>query len=701
MKTGAFRAKRWISLGLLLVMILSFAAPTFALPYRWYSKIYVHKKPSKLTYTVGEYMDLAGLELWGDIYDSSGAYVDTNKTMKDALPGYFDYSPHQFTKPGKQKVTFKSWCVAKSGGREWLTTSINVTVKEAEGDSPTAYFTDIFVAAQPKKTVYKVGESFKTSGLSISGHEYREEDGKKHTVTKLSQKNMKISPSKFTKPGKQDVKLSLKLLAKSGDQKWFSTKVQVYVEQGELTITKHPYGETVMEGGSCAFTSRADNAENIHWFFTKDSQVVDSIDAPAYFPGLTVSGTTHEKLKLSHIPASLNGWSVFAVFYGNDSSITSNNAGIVVLSNLATNTPVPYTAPPVVITPKPIITTPQPSVVQVPTVSPTPVAPATTPPASAPKAAETEAYAEGIHCSINGQNRVLIQGDTLIQCEAEEIDGFVFDHWEINGEPDYSFGSTATFIASDACVIRAYYHERKILRTVNCYFQLLTQKNNAQGAKYEFFDFEEAYYSPVTKSYCPAGTLSCYVTAVIPRKAEIDYWLINGVRYQFPDNSINKFRILDLNEATTIEPVFKGSTPTNLYARPAAAQELEKKVKPMFMHCINCWGQFMNSAGTALGEEYREFNFDQIYTNPVTRRKLPGGLLDIFISTKVPHGCMVDTWIINDVMFQFPTQVLKFRVLDLNEDTTYEVRFRGKPSGTRTPGTMYPRDPGDSWWWNY
>ena len=55
---------------------------------------------------------------------------------------------------------------------------------------------------------------------------------------------------------------------------------------------------------------------------------------------------------------------------------------------------------------------------------------------------------------------------------------------------------------------------------------------------------------------------------------------------------------------------------------------------------------------------------------------------------------MVDTWIINDVMYQFPVQVLKFRVMDLNEDTTYEVRFRGKPSGTRTPGTYYPdRDP--------
>ena len=160
MKSGTFRVKRWISLGLLLVMVLSFAAPTFALPYRWYKNIYVHKNPSKMTYKVGEYMDLAGLELWGDVYDSDGSYVFTNYSMQDSLPGYFDYSPHQFTKAGKQKVTFKSWCVAKSGNREWLTTSISVTVKDEEGDPPSEYYTDIFVAAQPKKTIYTVGESF-------------------------------------------------------------------------------------------------------------------------------------------------------------------------------------------------------------------------------------------------------------------------------------------------------------------------------------------------------------------------------------------------------------------------------------------------------------------------------------------------------------------------------------------------------------
>ena len=581
-----------------------------------------------------------------------------------------------------------------------FTASLTVTVKEGS-DSPAAYYTDIFVAAQPKKTVYKVGESFSTSGLSISGHEYREEDGKKHTVTKLSQKNMKISPSKFTKSGKQKVKLSLKLLSKSGEEKWFSTSVEVLVEKGPVKITKHPYGETVQEGGSCGFVARADNDDSRHWFFTKNGVVVDASEAASYFPGLKISGTSKEHLKLSHIPASMNGWSAYCVFYGHDGSVTSNKAGIVVLSESPVDPEPDESEAPAVVTPKAIDTTPQPTdepeVTDEPDVTEASKAPATPKATKTPKPTREPAYAEGVHCTINGETKVPIAGETVLECEAEDIEGFVFDHWEINGQPDYESGASAVFKASNAVVIRAYYHERKVLRTVNCYFQLLTKNNNASGKKYTEFDFEDAYYSPVTKTYCPAGTLPCYVTAVIPKKAKVDYWLINGVKYQFPEEDVKKFRILDLNEATTIEVVFKNFSPTNEHARPAAAEDLVYQA-PHVMRCINCWGQFMNASGTPSGKNYLEFNFENAYTNPVARKKLDGGKLDIFISTKLPKHCRVESWIINDVKYQFPVSVLKFRVQGLDEATTYEVRFGTvASSASPTPSVFVPRDPVLPW----
>ena len=671
MKARAFHARRWISLGLLFLMALSVAVPAFALPNRWYKKIYVHKNPTRMTYEVGDDMDLSGLVLWGDVYDGDGTFVFTNEGMNLEDPTYFKYSPTKFTKVGKQKVTFSCWCVGQSGDREWLSTSINVTVEEAYEEPASLWYSDIFVSSKPKKTAYVVGESLKTSGLVLGGHYYTVETGsKKLTDKKLDLKHLKVSPSKFTEIGTQEVKLSLRLPGKNGE-KWFSTTLEVEVEKAEIKITKHPLGETVKEGGACNFTSRADYDESQHWFFIKGDEVVDAANATATFPGLSLSGISKEKLKLSHIPASLNGWSVYCVFYADDGSATSDKADIVVLSQDPTLPPV--TPDPLPSTPKAIDTTPQSS-----------LAPVTVAPGADESPAVESGYAEGIHCTINGESQVPIEGETLLTCVAEDIDGFVFDHWEVNGQADYSVGSVASFLASGPCVIRARYHERKVLRTVNSYFQFLTKNNNASGTKYTEFDFENVYLDPILRTYCPAGTLTCYVTAVIPKNAKIDYWLINGVKYQFPESNVTKFRLLELDEATTIEPVFTNASPLPANARPET-EELVAKVTPRTMRCINCWGQFMNASGRPSGEEYREFEFEDGYMNQVTQQALPGGKLDIFLSTRAPKGTTVDMWLINNVKYQFPQVVTKIRVLDLDEDTTYEVRFRGVSSTTSAP----------------
>ncbi len=678
MKSGPFRARRWISLGLLLVMALSFALPTFALPSVWYKKIYVTKNPSKMIYEIGESFDPAGMEISGDVYDSDGKYKQTNLLGLSSLT----VSPSSFSKAGKQKVTLGLYCMSKSGSKDWLYTTLTITVNEA-GDGPTEWYTDIFVASQPKKLVYTVGESFKTSGLSLSGHTYNALDNKKHTVTKLSLKSLKISPTKFTKAGKQNVKLSLYLLGKSGEYKWFSTTVQVVVEKGAVVITKHPTGETVNEGGSCSFIARADNDDSRHWYFTKNGVVVDAADTEGYFPGLKVSGTNKEQLKLSHIPLSMNGWSAYCTFYGKDGSVSSNRAGIVVLGTDPTSAPVTE-APQTEVPPEAVETTPQPTQEPVSTAEP-PVteAPTTPEPVAtdmpAPAVTPEPPYAEGVHCTVNGRSRFPVEGDTLLICAAEEIGGFVFDHWEINGEPDFESGPVASFVVSEATVIRAYYHERRVLRTVNCCIQLLTQKDNASGTKYTEFDFEDPYFNPVIQETCPGGAIDCYVTAVIPRKAKVDYWLINGVKYQFPENDITKFRILGLNEATTIEAVFKGMTPSYGLSRDPRAEELEYQA-PHVMRCINCWGQFMNEKEKPSGREYPEFDFDGDYVNPVTGQQCPGGLLDIFLGTKPPRGSTVSTWIINDVWYQFPQTVKSIRVQDLDEATLYEVLYKGVTS---------------------
>ena len=83
--------------------------------------------------------------------------------------------------------------------------------------------------------------------------------------------------------------------------------------------------------------------------------------------------------------------------------------------------------------------------------------------------------------------------------------------------------------------------------------------DDASGKTYKEFDFEEAYKNPVTKKNTQGGLISFYIFADVPSRQEVDYWLINGVKYTFP-NVIQKFRVENLDEATVYEVVFKNQT---------------------------------------------------------------------------------------------------------------------------------------------
>lgn len=166
-------------------------------------------------------------------------------------------------------------------------------------------------------------------------------------------------------------------------------------------------------------------------------------------------------------------------------------------------------------------------------------------------------YACGVDCTVNGGMFAKLDGETKVQCVPNEIEGFVFDHWEVDGVTQDSTAKKLELTLANTAVIRAVFHERRTVKCINCHIQLLNDKGNAHGMEYTEFDFEEDYKNPVTKKTEKGGLISFYIFADIPRKQEVDYWLINGVKYQFPKD-IQKFRVLELNEATVYEVVFKG-----------------------------------------------------------------------------------------------------------------------------------------------
>lgn len=116
----------------------------------------------------------------------------------------------------------------------------------------------------------------------------------------------------------------------------------------DVSITKHPTGETVEPGDSAVFIARADYDSQIIWRAVKpDGTVYDVTEAPDYTSsGLSVSGQGTETLTLYNIPLSMDGWYVECKFIGlNGSAVTSNRAGITVNEVAATARPTASPAP--------------------------------------------------------------------------------------------------------------------------------------------------------------------------------------------------------------------------------------------------------------------------------------------------------------------------------------------------------------------
>jgi hypothetical protein len=100
---------------------------------------------------------------------------------------------------------------------------------------------------------------------------------------------------------------------------------------GVPTITRSPTSEDVDKGGSCWFVARADNATRVEWYFVApDNTEVKYSDIGSTFPSLKVADGNTGALKLSNIPAEMNGWQVYCHFSNALGSADSNRAKITI-----------------------------------------------------------------------------------------------------------------------------------------------------------------------------------------------------------------------------------------------------------------------------------------------------------------------------------------------------------------------------------
>ena len=161
-----------------------------------------------------------------------------------------------------------------------------------------------------------------------------------------------------------------------------------------------------------------------------------------------------------------------------------------------------------------------------------------------------------LHATIDGQDVVAINGETELTAQALLDEGQVVDHWELSGEIMEASDETFTFTASGETIVEAVLRAEKKVTTINCKIRFLNDKGEAAGDSYEEFVFEKPYQNPVTNEEIADGTITMQVKAEIPSGYMVDYWIINGVKYDY-SNTVNSFIVEGLNEATEYEVVLK------------------------------------------------------------------------------------------------------------------------------------------------
>ncbi len=96
-------------------------------------------------------------------------------------------------------------------------------------------------------------------------------------------------------------------------------------------ITKDPVGENLAPGNSTYFTATAENYTILTWeFVSPDGAVYSATEAMTQHTGLLVDTSKDNRVDVSKVPLSLNGWSVQARFDGPGGSATSKSALITV-----------------------------------------------------------------------------------------------------------------------------------------------------------------------------------------------------------------------------------------------------------------------------------------------------------------------------------------------------------------------------------
>ena len=207
------------------------------------------------------------------------------------------------------------------------------------------------------------------------------------------------------------------------------------------------------------------------------------------------------------------------------------------------------------------------------------------------------------------------------------------------------------------------------LKTVNAVMQRANSRNKAEGA--------EMTEMTVTE------TDNVIITAKPPRGKKVDYWVINGVRYDFL-HAISTFRLTGFDQSWTFEVVFRKTDAATLRS-PQAIQEA-RNGQPLVCKVVH--GELCHVSGDTRGAGgwIQEFDFTNDYVNRASGLTEKGGQLTAKIRASIPKGKKVTGWKFNGTeIYPKGATVKQFIVNTLDTSMTYEPLFGRAATATTKP----------------
>ena len=221
------------------------------------------------------------------------------------------------------------------------------------------------------------------------------------------------------------------------------------------------------------------------------------------------------------------------------------------------------------------------------------------------------------------------------------------------------------------------------LRAVGAAIQRANDRNKAAGDVY------------TSMTVTPED--SVVVTAVIPKGHRIDYWVINGVRYDFL-KTIKYLRLTNIDADYTFEVVYTKSASETLHA---AVPEADGRRVLQVIHGEFC---HLKSETKGAGGWITMQDFTDDYRNRATGLQEQGGQVTAKVRAVIPRGKRVAGWKFNEMEVYPAIAFTQFIVRRLDASMTYEPifgdKFEAPPTVTTPwrnqyvpPTVIYPQDP--------